>query len=84
MARDVIGAFWQIFEVFEWEDIEITETRNTGLFITRANSRARTLSGLEYVNSYVLLIRIANGKVARHTEYFDPILAAELMGSGES
>lgn len=80
-ARRTIGQFWKIFASFEWEDVETRATDDPALLLTTARSKARTVSGQDYANRYVLLVRIEQGKVVRHTEYFDPVLSSELIAS---
>jgi ketosteroid isomerase-like protein len=80
-AESVIGGFWKIFEYFQWEDVDIMLAADGDILITRANSRARTVDGRAYTNSYVLIVTLAQGKVIHHMEYFDAIRAAELTAT---
>lgn len=72
------------FESWDWIDMRTFQTDDPDFVITMAKSRARTVWGMPYENTYVLTGRIVEGKITEFTEYFDPNRAAELIMQGQA
>lgn len=85
-AIAALSAAWKAKESFVWHDVVIRRTDDPELFVTTARSESVLLSGQHYSNSYVMLTRMRDGKVAEHVEYFNPLPIIEafgLAGSGK-
>jgi uncharacterized protein len=79
-AIAALGAVWKAKESFAWHDVVIRRTEDPELFVTTARSEAVLRSGQHYANSYVILTRMRDRKVAEHVEYFNPLPVIEVFG----
>jgi ketosteroid isomerase-like protein len=79
-AIEALSALWKAKKSFAWLDVVIRGTDDPELFVTTARSEAVLVSGQHYANSYVILTRLRNGKVAEHVEYFNPLPVIEVFG----
>lgn len=79
-ARHVLGEHWKSKRSFEWRDVVIRRTEDPELFLITARSEAELISGRRYANDYIMLTRIRDGRIAEHTEYFNPLPVLELIG----
>lgn len=80
-ALDALSAHWQSMQGFAWRDVVTVATSDPELFLTTAKSSAATVTGYQYANSYVILVRVRGGKVVSYDEYFDPAPVVEMMQS---
>ena len=71
---------WKGKKRFTWHDVVIRATEDSELFLITARSEAVLVSGQPYANDYVILIRIRDGRVVEHTEYFNPLPVIALYG----
>ncbi len=53
-------------------DLEILATEDPERFVATCRSEGSMASGAGYANTYCWLFRIAGGRIAAWTEYFDP------------
>jgi ketosteroid isomerase-like protein len=83
-AIEAMSGVWKLKERFTWCDVVIRQTEDPELFVTTARSEVVMRSGQNYANSYVILTRIRDGKVAEHVEYFNPLPVIEVFGQGQS
>jgi ketosteroid isomerase-like protein len=83
-AIAALSAVWKAKESFAWHDVVIRRTDDPELFVTTARSEAVLLSGQRYANSYVILTRLRDRKVAEHVEYFNPLPVIEVFGQAGS
>jgi ketosteroid isomerase-like protein len=79
-AIEALSDHWQAKKSFTWHDVVIRGTDDPELFVTTARSEAVLVSGQHYANSYVILTRLRDGKVAEHVEYFNPLPVIEVFG----
>jgi uncharacterized protein len=79
-AIAALSTVWAAKKSFAWHDVVIRRTDDPELFVTTARSEAVLLSGQHYANSYVILTRIRDRKVAEHVEYFNPLPVIEIFG----
>ena len=79
-AIAALGTLWKAKQSFVWHDVVIRRTEDPELFVTTARSEAVLLSGQHYANSYVILTRMRDRKVAEHVEYFNPLPVIEVFG----
>lgn len=79
-AIAALSAAWKAKASFAWHDVVIRGTDDPQLFVTTARSEAVLLSGRHYANSYVILTRMRDRKVAEHVEYFNPLPVIEVFG----
>jgi ketosteroid isomerase-like protein len=79
-AIEALSGLWQAKKSFAWHDVVIRGTDDPELFVTTARSEAVLVSGQNYANSYVILTRLRDGKVAEHVEYFNPLPVIEVFG----
>jgi ketosteroid isomerase-like protein len=79
-AIEALSALWQAKKSFAWLDVVIRGTDDPELFVTTARSEAVLVSGQHYANSYVILTRLRDRKVAEHVEYFNPLPVIEVFG----
>ena len=80
-AIEVLGGLWRAKRSFAWHDVVIRGTDDRELFVTTARSEAVLTTGQHYANSYVILTRLRDRKVAEHVEYFNPLPVIEVFGS---
>jgi ketosteroid isomerase-like protein len=73
-----VQAFWQTMKSFKWMYFNILATEDPDFFAAMARSEADTIFG-PYANSYVLFIRLRDGKVIEHIEYFNPLPVTEVF-----
>jgi ketosteroid isomerase-like protein len=78
-AIAALSAHWKTKKSFVWHDVVIRGTDDPELFVTTARSEAVLVSGQDYANSYVILTRLRDGKVAEHVEYFNPLPVIEVF-----
>ena len=78
-AIEALGAVWKMKQHFSWHDVVIRNTDDPELVVTTARSEALMVSGRRYANRYIMLTRVRDGKVAEHTEYFNPLPVMELL-----
>ena len=62
-----------------FKDLVVLRTEDPQLFVATANASATMASGKPYANSYVIFVRLRDGKVAEHTEYLNPLKVIEAM-----
>jgi ketosteroid isomerase-like protein len=79
-AIAALSAVWKAKQSFAWHDVVIRGTDDPELFVTTARSEAVLESGQHYANSYVILTRMRDRKVAEHVEYFNPLPVIEVFG----
>ena len=79
-AIEALSGLWQAKKSFAWHDVVIRRTDDPELFVTTARSEAVLVSGQNYANTYVILTRLRDGKVAEHVEYFNPLPVIEVFG----
>ena len=79
-AVEALSGLWKAKKSFVWCDVVIRGTDDPELFVTTARSEAVLVSGRHYANSYVILTRLREGKVAEHVEYFNPLPVIEVFG----
>ena len=79
-AIAALSAVWKAKQSFAWHDVVIRRTEDPQLFLTTARSEAVLVSGQHYANSYVILTRMRDRKVAEHVEYFNPLPVIEVFG----
>jgi len=79
-AIEALGGLWKAKKSFAWLDVVIRGTDDPQLYVTTARSEAVLMSGRHYANSYVILTRLRDGKVAEHVEYFNPLPVIEVFG----
>jgi ketosteroid isomerase-like protein len=83
-AIEALSGLWKAKKSFAWHDVVIRGTDDPELFVTTARSEALLLTGQHYANSYVILTRVRDRKVAEHVEYFNPLPVMEVFGRGGS
>jgi ketosteroid isomerase-like protein len=81
-ALDVLAGSWKAKKSIAWHDVVIRRTEDPDLLVTTARSEFLLASGRLYANTYVMLTRFRDGKVAEHAEYFNPVLVMEAYGPG--
>ncbi len=79
-AIEALSSIWKAKKSFTWHDVVIRGTDDSELFVTTARSEAVLVSGQHYANSYVILTRLRDRKVAEHVEYFNPLPVIEVFG----
>jgi ketosteroid isomerase-like protein len=79
-AIEALSGLWKAKKSFAWQDVVIRSTDEPGLYVTTARSEAVLLTGQHYANSYVILTRLRDGKVAEHVEYFNPLPVIAVFG----
>jgi ketosteroid isomerase-like protein len=79
-AIDKLAPTWKMKERFEWHDVTIRRTEESELFLTTARSDVMLVTDRHYVNDYVMLTRVRDGKVIEHVEYFNPLKVIEAYG----
>jgi uncharacterized protein len=83
-AIAALSDLWKAKRSFAWKDVVIRGTDDPDLFVTTARSEAVLVSGQHYANSYVILTRLRDRKVAEHVEYFNPLPVIEVFGRAGS
>ena len=56
----------------EWVDPVIRATEEPGVYVVEMSSEAKRVNGDPYRNTYVIVARVVDGKIALWREYFDP------------
>ncbi len=80
-ARDTLAHHWPTKKSFAWRDVAIRATEDPELFVTTARSDVVLASGEPYGNDYIMLTRVRDGKVAEHTEYFNPLPIIDMLAT---
>lgn len=69
MMKGILGMLKKI----EWIDMEAFATENPELVFINCRSKMDTVNGKPYGNEYCFRIRVRDGKVIEHTEFFNPL-----------
>lgn len=80
-AITAMALHWEMTERFEWCDVVVRGTEDSGLFVTSARSDVLFRSGQRYENDYVIFTRFRDGVVVEHTEYFNPLPVVAMLGN---
>lgn len=64
----------------ELDNLMLLRTEDPELLVATATGGAAMNSGKVYRNSYVIFVRIRDGRVIEHTEYLDPLRVMEAWG----
>lgn len=62
------------------DNVVLLRTQDPELLVATATGGAVMNSGKVYRNSYVIFVRIRDGRVIEHTEYLDPLRVMEAWG----
>lgn len=62
------------------DNVVLLRTEDPELLVATATGGAVMNSGKVYRNSYVIFVRIRDGRVIEHTEYLDPLRVMEAWG----
>lgn len=73
-------AFWAAMKTFVFHDVELHTTDDPELIVGRARCEAETVAGKPYQNQYCFFVRVRDGKVVDHLEYFNPRPVIEAFG----
>lgn len=68
----MVAAFWAAWRTFRFKDVEVHATEEPDLLFATARSSAETTWGAAYANTYVFRMRVREGLIAEHREYFNP------------
>lgn len=82
----IIGTrgFWAAIKTFVFHEVELHTTDDPELVVGRARSEAETAAGTPYENRYCFFVRVRNGKVVEHSEYFNPLPVIAAFGLSAS
>lgn len=84
-GRDAIDDFYQALPnmatAMNFANYKISALETEGEFVAEYTSDATMKdTGAPYRNTYVALVTVRDGKIARFAEYFDPIPLVEALG----
>lgn len=77
MLRQVYG----MFRSFTWTEREIHATDDPELALMTGRSAIELANGEDYGQEYVLLVRVRDGRIIEHREYFDPARAQRALAT---
>lgn len=75
--RAIVGEFWKTWKNFAFHGIEVYVTQDSDLLFATARSEAETVWGAPYANTYVFRMKLRDGKIAEHVEYFNAMSVLE-------
>ncbi|WP_313802549.1 nuclear transport factor 2 family protein [Sphingobium sp.] len=75
--RAHIGEFWKVWKSFAFHDVEIHATENSDVLFVTARSEAQTAWDAPYANTYVFRMKLRDGRIAEHREFFNPLRVLE-------
>jgi uncharacterized protein len=79
-AHSFIRAMDRIFERMDFHDVVIHGPTPSGVIAAEYKSNGITKAGRPYLNAYAAFFEVADGRVARWREYFNPDVVAEALG----
>lgn len=69
MSKEVFASL----NALQWIDLEAFATEDPEVVFLTARSKAETRAKVPYANQYCFKIRVRDGQVIEHTEFFNPL-----------
>lgn len=70
---EMAASIFSMLDSFEFLDLEGSQTTDPELVFVTGRSRAKAANGNAYANEYFFKIRVREGLIVEHEEYFSPL-----------